>query len=111
MEGNDPIKEMRMTDYAEKVVYVGDRKVKKVIEMGIERRADQMSPKADMGKCLGPNCEAKGGLLSEPVEMRSELEVQSIDPPHGWDQEIGSGSTSTPLIETVELFSTTLSPH
>ena len=85
--------------------------------MGIERRSDQLSLKADIGQCLEPNCEGfvKEGLLSEPIEMRSlmgfELEVQSIDPPHGKDQEIGLGSTSTPLIETVELFLTTPSPH
>ena len=60
-----------------------------------------------MGQCLDPNCEgfAKEWLLYEPIKMmslmRPELEVQSIDPPHGQDQEIGSRSTSTPLIETV----------
>ena len=45
LEGDVPIKEMRMTDYAEKTVYGGDKKVKKAIEMGIERRLDQLSPK------------------------------------------------------------------
>ena len=40
LEGNIPIKEMRTTDYAEKVIYMGDKKVKKAIEMGIEKRLD-----------------------------------------------------------------------
>ena len=116
LEGNVLTKETRMTNYAEKVVYAGDKTTKKAIEMGIER-ADQLSPKADMGQSLAPNCVGfvKEGLLSEPVELRSimrpELEVQSIDSPHGQDQELGLGSTSTPLLETVELVSTTPSPH
>ena len=83
------IKEMRMTCFSEKAVYGGDKKVKMAIEMGIERRLAQLSPKAYMGQCLGLICEGlvKEGLLFGLVELRSfmrlEVDAQSFGSSHG----------------------------
>ena len=78
LDGDVSIKEMRIIDFTEKAVYGGDRKVKMDIDMGVERRVTQLSPKAKMGQWLGPNCEGlvKEGILFDPIELRSLMRTE-----------------------------------